>query len=321
MTLSIIIVNWNSRVLVRQCLASLVACCRLEDLELIVVDSGSFDGCGDMLAAEFPAVRFLQCPDNVGFARANNLASRHARGRQLLFLNPDTLLSEDSPARLSRRLQELPRVGALGCRLLNTDQTVQTSCIQSFPTVLNQMLDAQWLRQRFPRSRLWGMAALFDGSQLPSRVAAISGACLAVNRDAFEAVGGFTESYFMYGEDMDLCRKLHDAGWGVYYTPETSLVHIGGGSSRQAPGRFSVVMMRTSVHRFILIHQGRLAAGAYRVGMGLAAIARLALLGVAQLGRRDSGSWQKWRTTLRWSAGLEPIAATRPAAAPALVTS
>ena len=321
MTLSIIIVNWNSRALIRQCLASLVACCRLDDLEIIVVDSGSFDGCGDMLAAEFPAVRFLQCPDNVGFARANNLASRHAQGRQLLFLNPDTLLSEDSPDRLSRRLEELPRAGALGCRLLNTDQTVQTSCIQSFPTVLNQMLDAQWLRQRFPRSRLWGMAALYDDSRLPSPVPAISGACLAVNRDAFEAVGGFTESYFMYGEDMDLCRKLHDAGWGVYYTPETSLVHIGGGSSRQAPGRFSVVMMRTSVHRFILTHNGRLAAAAYRAGMGLAAVARLALLGAAQLVRRDPGAWQKWRTILRWSAGLEPIAATRPAAAPTFVTS
>jgi GT2 family glycosyltransferase len=120
---------------------------------------------------------------------------------------------------------------------------------------------------------------------------------------------------------MDLCRKLHAAGWGVYYTPETSLVHIGGGSSRQAPGRFSVVMMRTSVHRFILTHDGRLAAGAYRGGMALAAVARLALLGAARFAGRDSGAWQKWRTTLRWSVGLEPAAATRPVAAPVLITS
>jgi GT2 family glycosyltransferase len=123
---------------------------------------------------------------------------------------------------------------------------------------------------------------------------------------------------------MDLCRKLHAAGWGVYYTPETSLVHIGGGSSRQAPGRFSVVMMRTSVHRFILIHDGQFAAGAYRCCMGLAAVARLALLGGARLAggrfvRQNPGVCQKWWTTLRWSTGLEPATMPRPTAALAAV--
>lgn len=309
MNLSIIIVNWNSAALVRQCLASLQACCPLDDTEVLVIDSGSFDGCGGMLAREFPAVRFLQCPDNIGFARANNAAVPHTRGRHLLFLNPDTVLHEDSPGRLSRRLAALPRAGAIGCRLLNADGSVQTSCIQSFPTVLNQALDSEWLRRRFPRSPLWGMAPLHDGSREPSPVAAISGACLAVDRTAFAEVGGFTDSYFMYGEDLDLCRKLHAAGWGVCFTPETSLVHLGGGCSRHAPGSFPVVMMRTSVHRFIRLHDGAFAAGAYRLAMGLSAAARLALMGPALLcGRRlvqhGTGSWRKWRDVLRWSTGF-----------------
>lgn len=309
MELSIIIVNWNSAALVRQCLASLQSCCPLASTEILVVDSGSFDGCGRMLAAEFPAVRFLQCADNIGFARANNVAARRALGRHLLFLNPDTLLREDSPGRLSRQLAALPRAGALGCRLLNADGSVQTSCIQSFPTVLNQLLDSDWLRRRFPRSPLWGMAPLHDGSRRPSPVAAISGACLAVDRTAFADVGGFTESYFMYGEDLDLCRKLHAAGWGVFFTPETSLVHLGGGCSRQAPGNFSVVMMRSSVHRFIRIHDGPLAAGAYRIAMGFSAVTRLTLMGPSlllgdRIVRHGAGSWRKWRAILRWSAGF-----------------
>jgi GT2 family glycosyltransferase len=309
MNLSIIIVNWNSQAFVRQCLASIAASCRAAGTEIIVVDSGSYDGCGEMIAADFPAVRFIQSGENIGFARANNLAARSARGRHLLFLNPDTVLHEDTPGLLRLRLESLPRVGAIGCRLLNGDGSLQTSCVQSFPTILNQALDAQWLRERFPRSGLWGMAALFSGKRQPSPVAAVSGACLAVRREAFVLLGGFNESYFMYGEDLDLCHRLHSAGWRVLYTPETSVVHFGGGCSRRAPGDFSVVMMRMAVHRFIRVHQGAFSAGAYRCAMSLSALARLALLGPAlffggQFVRHGAGSRRKWRAILRWSVGL-----------------
>ena len=312
MDLSIIIVNWNTAACVRQCLHSLFAHCRLDDVEIVVVDSGSFDGCDRMLAREFPGVRFVQSRENVGFARANNLGVRSALGEAFLFLNPDTVLHEDTPAQLLHCLDTLPRAGAVGCRLLNADGSVQTSALQAFPTVLNQVLDAHWLRERFPESPLWGMAPLYRRGSAPSEAAALSGACLAVTRQAFAAVGGFSECYFMYGEDLDLCRKLHDAGWKVYYTPETSLVHLGGGSSRQAPGDFSIVMMRISVHRFIRLHQGRAAAAGYRVAMGVSAILRLLLIGPARLFgdrvvRHGADSWRKWRAILGWSAGLRML--------------
>ena len=309
MDLSLIIVNWNSKAYLRQCLVSLAQHCTVAHTEIIVVDSGSYDGCEQMLAKEFSRVKFVQSAQNIGFARANNLGAQYANGEHLLFLNPDTLFLEDSLRILNQRLAELPRAGALGCRLLNQDHSVQTSCIQSFPTVTNQVLDANYLRDRFPRSWLWGNAPLFDAKLEPCEVEAISGACLAVTREAFEQIGGFTESYFMYGEDLDLCFKLQRSGYKVYYVPETRIVHLGGGSSRQAPSNFSIVTMRASVYHFFLIHRGRCAAICYRFSMGVAAVVRLGLIQLTSFLdrgaiRRREAALRKWASILRWSLGL-----------------
>jgi GT2 family glycosyltransferase len=317
MDVSVIIVNWNSQAYVRQCLTSLFTHCRSQKLEVLVVDGASFDGCDEMLAREFPSVRFVQSPVNVGFARANNLGARHAIGRHLLLLNPDTEFIEDSLSSLVARLESLPGAVAVGCRLLNRDRTLQKSCVQSFPTVLNQMLDSEFLRRRFPRSRLWGMAALERTE--PTEVEVLSGACILVRRECFERIGGFTERYFMYGEDLDLCFKLRKAGGRVYHVPDTSLVHFGGGSTAQAASNFSTVMMRDSVYKFIRFNRSLPSALAYRFSMTVTALVRLALMAPLMLfGRRivrhGSGSWRKWGAILRWSVGFSP---GRPAAAPA----
>ena len=308
MEVSIIIVNWNSKGYVRKCLTSVFKHIARIRFEVIVVDGASFDGCDQMLATEFPSVIFIQSATNIGFARANNLGARHATGRVLLFLNPDTELIEDSIQILLQRLDSLPRAGAVGCRLLNRDLTLQTSCVQSFPTVLNQMLDSEYLRERFPDSALWGIAPLHRNSSEPSEVEVISGACILMHRDCFERVGGFTESYFMYGEDLDLCFKLRRSGRSVFYVPETRVVHFGGASTTQAPSNFSNVMMRGSVFHFMRLNRGPLSALAYRVSMMSTALARLLLMGpMMLLGRRvvrhGTSSWRKWAAILRWSLG------------------
>lgn len=308
MNLSVIIVNWNSRDYVRRCLGSLFRHSPGTDFEVIVIDGASFDGCDRMLASEFQSVRFFQSPENIGFARANNLGARHARGRHLLFLNPDTELLEDTPGILCERIDRLPDAGAVGCRLLNGDGTLQGSCVQSFPTAVNQMLDSDYLRLHFPRSPLWGAAALHAAGRTPAEVEAISGACLLAQRECFEQVGGFTERYFMYGEDLDLCFKIRRAGKKVFYLPETSLIHFGGGSSRNVASEFSTVMMRESVFQFILRNRGGRAALRYRLGMAFSALIRLLLCGPmllfgGRIVRHGSGSIGKWIAVLRWSLG------------------
>jgi len=228
MDVSVVIINWNSKEFLRTCIRSLELVSRELRFEIIVVDNASHDGCGEMLKSEFPHVIFIQSEKNLGFSSGNNLGARRATGRNLLFLNPDTELIEDSISVLSSRLDCLPFAGAVGCKLLNSDGTLQTSCIQAFPTVINQFLDSDFLRERFPRSSLWGTVAFLDLGKSPKVVQAVSGACVMVKRDIFEKVGGWTEAYFMYGEDLDLSYKIQMAGCNVYMFPkQTSCITPG----------------------------------------------------------------------------------------------
>lgn len=310
MRLSILIVNWHSARYVRACLRTIRAHPPRGACEIIVVDGGSFDECGAMLAAEFPQVRFVQSPTNVGFARCNNLGFRQARGAAVLFLNPDTEVQAGALDALLEALDARPGAGAVGARLLNTDGSLQVSCVQPFPTVLNQFLDADWLMRRFPRWSLWGNSILHQASLAPGEVQAVSGACLMVKRTVFEQVGGFSEDYFMYGEDLDLCLKIRRAGYGVWHVPPARLVHHGGGSSGGGGSTAAHVLMRAAVHTFLVKNRGRCYAGLYRLTMGGNACGRMVLLllatylgAAARRERRRLGA-RKWRAILCWSLRL-----------------
>lgn len=312
MDLSIIIVNWNSTGFLRKCLASIQAQTRGLKLEIVVIDAGSFDGCDRMLREFFPEVRFIQSETNLGFARANNAAFKASQGRNILFLNPDTELAGPAINILYEELQRLPQAGALGCKLLNADGSIQTSCVQAIPTLLNQVLDAECLRSLWPKSVLWGVAPLYDPTDQPSEVEGISGACMILKRSVFEQVGLFSEDYFMYAEDMDLSDKLRKAGYRNYYVPTATIIHFGGGSSERAPSDFSTVMSVESMWRFFRKRQGCRCSMGYRGAMFFMALGRLALLGLAlpvHTIRRRRPAWnnsrKKWRAILRWSANRE----------------
>lgn len=305
MTLSILIVNWKSKDFVRQCLLSIQATCAPLQPQIVVVDGGSFDGCGEMIGADFPDVKFVQNQDNIGFGRCNNLGFDVVTGEAVLLLNPDTELKAGSVPLLLRRLSETPYIGMVGARLLNTDGTLQTSCVQSLPTPLNQALDSEFLRKLFPNSQLWGISALWQSSM--AEVEAISGACMMMRSETFRAVGGFSAQYFMYGEDMDLCAKVRKAGLKIYYEPCAEVVHHGGGSSRKQPSTFSVLLMRVAVVVYLKSHHGRGAVWLYRFVMALSALCRITMLVALRLVTRrrsddsQQGSLQKWLAILKWS--------------------
>ena len=309
--LSVVIVNWNSLQYLVACLASVRA--HLGDLcyELIVVDSGSFDGTAEMLRHETDVV-FVQSLHNIGFARANNLGAQRAAGTTLLFLNPDTEVTAGSVQAMIHAHRTLPGVGVVGCRLLNCDGTLQRSGVMPFPTVMNQILDADVLQRLFPRAAWWQSALSFESESSPVVVEALSGACMMIDRHAFFAIGGFSDDYFMYAEDLDLCCKADAAGLLNYYVPSAQIVHHGGGSSRHHRSGFANVMMRESLHRLLSKRGGAITANSYRGGLCVVAIARLlsmaALYPVAVLTSQHhalAGSARKWRAILRWSIGLE----------------
>jgi len=304
---SIIIVNWNSVNYTQKCIESIKEHTCHIDYEIIVIDGASNDGCGDMLKEHHPDVIFIQSETNDGFSQANNRAYASSNGEYLLFLNPDTVLLGPVIQTLYQKALTLDKAGAIGCKLLNCDGSIQTSCIQAVPTILNQVLDSEWLRHRLPTSSLWGMAPLFRNDSHAEEVAVISGACVMVNRAVFELVGQFSPEYFMYAEDVDLCYKIQTLGYRNYYVPDVSVVHFGGGSSNKAPSNFSIRMKRESMWRFLVKTRGTSYGLAYRLSMIVSSMFRLALLLPSVYMKKSSltesdptHALHKWSVIFKW---------------------
>jgi GT2 family glycosyltransferase len=310
--LSIIVVNWNSKNYLRKCLQSVYANTRGITFEIVVVDGASFDGCGEMLAREFPQVKFVQSEKNVGFAKANNLGFGQSQGDCVLFLNPDTEVVDDAIKTLHDFLKNNSDAGIVGAKLLNTDGSLQMSCIQTFPTILNQFFDAEISRNAFPRHSFWGIAPLFYGDKTAAEIEVISGACLMLTRETFQKIGKFSDDYFLYAEDLDLCYKANLAGLKNYFVPTATIIHHGGGSSRLTQSVFSTVMMRESVYRFLKKFRGGFYGAAFRASVALGALGRLVLLlilfpirlvcGESEIA---SDAIRRWMAILKWTFGLE----------------
>lgn len=300
--LSIIIVNWNSTEYARECIASIYAYTSGIRFEIIVVDNASPANDVHRLKDCFPDIAVIRSRQNLGFARANNLGVSRATGQFLLFLNPDTRLVQPALQAMVDALRSRPDAGAVGCKLLNEDLTVQTSCIQNFPTILNQALDAGALRSRWPNSPLWGIAPLSRATPAPVPVEVVSGACLLIGRNVFVEVGMFSEDYFMYAEDLDLCRKTVRAGYRNYYTGSARVIHFGGGSS--APETATIMKWRSILH-YCEKHHGAAYAFLFRAAMTVMAVFRLSILSAGaalriSMYRPGSGysAAAKWKTIL-----------------------
>jgi N-acetylglucosaminyl-diphospho-decaprenol L-rhamnosyltransferase len=311
--LSIIIVNWNSASFVRKCVASLHAQALGLSVETIVIDNASYDGCGEMIAREFPSVQFIQGEKNYGFGRANNVAFLRSRGQFLLFLNPDTEVYEGAIQRMVQALTAKNDVGVVGAKLLNSDGTIQTSCIQNFPSILGSLLDSDLLRTLLPRCPLWGMRPLFDHPSGSVEVDAISGACQMMRREVFLRAHMYSTAYFMYAEDVDLCLRVNQLGLRNLYVPDAVLVHHGGKSSSAVDNSdWSAIVMRESLKRYFEQNRSHTYARLFQLAVGLQAAFRVAVISLAIpggmiVGRAPSLTTikQKWMSILRWALGRE----------------
>src|SRR5205823_1201561 len=198
-----------------------------------------------------------------------------------------------------RSAKSLPKVGIVGCKLLNGDLTVQTSCIQRFPSIIRQVLEAEALRRGFQKARFSGIAPLFSASSAPAPVEVVSGACMLIDRAVFERVGMFSEDYFMYAEDLDLCYRVIQAGYQNYYVGEGVVVHFGGKSSTP---QWATAMKWNALLRFMAKNKGPLYVFMFRAVMILVAIARLMLLvPISAVKKREGPQYSsalKWRTIL-----------------------
>ena len=235
MKLSIVIVNYNVKAFLQQALESILKATNSIETEIFVVDNHSVDGSIDMLQAQFPQIKLIQNQNNLGFAKANNQAIKQSTGEYVWLLNPDTLVQEDTPQKLIGVMESDKQIGLLGCKILNDDGSLQLACRRSFPTPWVAFTKMLGLANIFPKSKWFGRYNLthLDPDEA-YEVEAISGSCMFIRRAALEEVGSLDESFFMYGEDLDWCFRFGQSGWKVYYTPDTSIIHYKGESSKVA---------------------------------------------------------------------------------------
>jgi GT2 family glycosyltransferase len=231
---SVAVISYNTRELVRCCLESLQT---QQAAELLVVDNASTDGTPQMVVEQFPYVRLAENAVNAGFGAAVNIALRNTSSKYLLVLNSDTKVEMQAVTALQQYLNDHPRVAFLGPRLLDSNGRLQRSCRQfpgTFAWLLDNGVTGFVVRRLPPARRLLLNAWDHDRSR---RVPWVVGAAFVVRVDALRSIGGFDERFFLFCEEIDVCYRLRNVGWETHYTPDATVLHVGGASRKSGPSR------------------------------------------------------------------------------------
>jgi N-acetylglucosaminyl-diphospho-decaprenol L-rhamnosyltransferase len=287
--LSIIIVNWNTRDLLRDCLRSVYQSEGEFAFEVIVVDNCSSDESPGMVHEEFPEVHLIESSTNAGYACANNLGLRHLEARYYLLLNPDTVLPPHALEEMVGFMDAHPEAGMAGPKLVMADGSLDLACRRSFPTIENSFYKLFGLSRLFPNSRRFGQYNLtYLDPDEKAEVDSVVGAFMMVRREVVEQVGGLDEQYFMYAEDLDWAWRAKKAGWKVYYYPEVTVLHYKRQASEQNRRRAQFEFWRA-----MYIFYNKHYADDTRFWLHYLVLAGLALLGgremVGEIARSERG--------------------------------
>jgi len=231
--LSIIIVSWNVKDLLKKCLESIFASQGNFNSEVIVVDNASTDRTAEMVRVKFPQVKFLANEKNIGYAAANNLGFAQSSGKYILFLNPDTVILDNTLEKMLEFVKGNDKIAIAGCKHLNPDKTLQPS-IRRFPTVTAIVLILLKIAKIFPDlpALRHYFARDFDYNRLQI-VDQVAGSFFFTKREILQKIGPFDEQFFTWFEEVDLCRRAKAAGWQVWYNPTAEIIHVGGQSFKQ----------------------------------------------------------------------------------------
>ncbi|MBI5020371.1 MAG: glycosyltransferase [Ignavibacteriales bacterium] len=285
MQVSVIIVNYNVRAFLENSLNSVLKALKGIDGEIIVVDNASDDGSIEMVRQKFPQINLMVNNKNVGFAAANNQGIRISKGEYLLLLNPDTILQENTIKIMLNFLERNKDVGLAGCKILNPDGSLQLACRRSFPSPWVAFTKIIGLSNLFPRVPLFGKYNLeYLDPEKSYEVDAVSGSFMFVRRKVAEEVGGLDEQFFMYGEDLDWCYRIKEAGWKIYYVHETQVIHYKGESVRRS-NIDEVKLFYEAMRLFVKKHfsRGIISTGLLSFGIAVRELAALISKSIRQL--------------------------------------
>jgi len=248
MDVSIIIVNYNVRFFLEQCLHSVFKAKNNLNIEIIVVDNHSVDGSVQMLKEKFPQVIVIENKDNVGFSKANNQGIKIARGKYVLLLNPDTVLQEDTLVKCFEFMEATPDAGALGVKMFDGKGNFLPESKRGFPSPMVAFYKIFGLSKLFPKSKIFGRYHLgFLDKDKTHNVDVLSGAFMFIRKEVLNKIGGLDEDYFMYGEDIDLSYRIKKAGYNNYYFANTSIIHYKGESTKKSSVNYVIVFYKAMV--------------------------------------------------------------------------
>ncbi len=227
--LSIVIVSYNTKDLLKECIESIYKNSKDLSLEIIVVDNNSYDGSVEMISKNFKDVILVKNKENLGFSKANNIGVKKSSGKYVLFLNSDTLVKENTLRYMVKFMDEYKDAGAATCKLKMPNGKIDDASHRGFPTPWNSFVHFSGLSKIFPKTKIFGGYNLsyldFDKTH---KIDALAGAFMIVRRTAGEQVGWWDEDYFFYGEDIDFCFMLKQKGWEIYYVPQVNILHYKG---------------------------------------------------------------------------------------------
>jgi hypothetical protein len=258
MDVSIIIVAWNVRKLLYDCLKSVYDQTNGINFETIYVDNASKDGSVEMVAKEFPQVKIIENEKNEGFIKANNQGIKIAEGRYVLLLNSDTIVLDNAIAKMIKFADAHPQAAVVGCKVLNPDRTLQRNCFM-YPSPLNMFLSATYLYKIFPKSKFFGRERMtwWDFNSV-REVETVCGSCSLVRKKAIDQVGLMDERYFVYGDDPDWCYRFKKNGWKVLFSPDAEIIHYGGQTTKQMAEEF-LLQLQGSRLIFVKLHRSMFA--------------------------------------------------------------
>ena len=311
--ISVVVVVWNAKHYVEECLGSLREHCRQVYSEVIVVDNASTDGTPEMIAELFPEFHLILNPENLGFARANNIGIAQSSGDYVCLVNSDVKFLDDCISPMVRYLSDHPEAGMLGPRMLAQDGEVRRSTMR-FPTVWNNFCRAIGLDYLFKGSRSFGGLLMNDfDHRTTAEVEVLNGWFLVVRRRAVQRVGLLDPQFFMYGEDVDWCYRFWQAGEKVVFFSGAGAIHYGGASSSNAPVRFYLELYRATwqywrKHYSGLAQLGFLAAFAIHHSLRLVGSAFVYLLAPSRR-PNTAAKFKRSLACLRWvgAAKFKPL--------------
>lgn len=306
--LSISIVHHQGLQMLQDCLRSIIENTEDLDFEIIVVDNVSTDGALDMMARDFPKVQVIKNAERHGFGHNQNLGIEACKGEYILVYNDDTLMHPDALHILCDFLDQHPKVGLVGPKLLNADGSLQLSCYK-FPTPLRYISENLLLSAAFPNSTIFGDYRSWQHDTV-HEVDFVVGAAMLLRREVIDQVGLFDELFFMYAEETDLQLRIKKAGWQIMLCPEAIVTHLGGQSSEGTKDRQFCEFNRSSV-KLIQKHYGAIGAVVQRIAMIFGSLLRICLWSVTfvlspskrQKAQRNIKTWTR---LLKWWSGLGP---------------